>query len=77
MKGREGELNRLHPKLNSLCIQIPLSKMFLTRIVVPIPKYPHRIPTFWATLAHYKGHNIFILLRSWFNDVASHVGMSL
>jgi hypothetical protein len=35
MKGREGELNRLHPKLNSLCIQIPLSKMFLTRIVVP------------------------------------------
>jgi hypothetical protein len=30
-----------------------------------------------ATLAHYEGCSIFILLRLWFNDVVSHVGMSL
>jgi hypothetical protein len=30
-----------------------------------------------ATLAHYEGCNIFILLRSRLNDVVSHVGMSL
>jgi hypothetical protein len=72
MKSRGGESNRQPPKLNSLRLQIPLSKTFLIRVAVP-----HRFPYVLATLAHYKGCSIFILLRSWFNDVVSHVGMTL
>jgi hypothetical protein len=53
--GPESELNRQQPKLNSLHIESPLSKTFLIREVIQKPKHPHRIPTFWATLAHYKG----------------------
>jgi hypothetical protein len=34
-------------------------------------------PYVLATLAHYGGGNISILLRSWFKDVVSHVGISL
>jgi hypothetical protein len=42
MKSRGGESNRQPPKLNSLRLQIPLSKTFLIRVIVP-----HRILTFW------------------------------
>jgi hypothetical protein len=56
MKGRGGESNRQPLKLNNLRLQGPLSKTLPIRVV--IQNKPHRIPTFLATLPHYKGCNI-------------------